>query len=651
MGDLQQLRGSEWRYTIRDFRGGLKLFGPAGINLGDVSDIDSMATLTCFGSYSGRLEPIVGDAAYNSTSITNISSSVDFLFPYMQPNSSGVLLLVGKSGHLYEYATSGAGTTITSAVEIGAAGVSRFGSQALGYCWIGASNTQLYRYNQGNPGSGGKLSYAGTKAPTNAPTAAVASGSGLTLGTGYSYRYGWEYGVSRELGQGWKQSSAPITPTVGNLQVTVTMDASPPSNYSHAVSRALWRNTTSYQDTWFLLTRTDYSGSALSTTYRDSSADTAIENGEICRPLVGETITAPVYSELLPPKIQFPCVHEGRLYGLDVWVGSVRYPHRVVYSDIDLIAPHFDQFYTTSNIQAISGDAGEPRGLVSWMGNLYAIFERGISVLSADPGPGRLPSFAQVVYGRGCINSLTIAVTPDGIIMLSHEGLILFQGSPNPKPLSENIWNALRGASTGAGGYNPLYREYDLSMGSSIPNVYTLQMSNGMWTDSYDTFAANTNWTYCCQVGNDLVYAYGTGNESRKVYKRKRGSLGTSLSTNFLTRKAVLQYTDFGKPMQVKYLRDIIIELNTAVASDGTSNLILYFKNDTGTVTSATRSFSATSSRSQRFVFDPSGTQFHQLSLELNLAGTDSAIRSIPVDTLTFHFIAEPLRVYSKVQS
>lgn len=649
MGDLQQLRGSEWRYTIRDFRGGLKLFGPAGINLGDVADIDSMATLTCFGSYSGRLEPIVGDAAYNSTSITNISSSVDFLFPYMQPNSSGVLLLVGKSGHLYEYATSGAGTTITSAVEIGASGVSRFGSQALGYCWIGASNTQLYRYNQGNPGSGGKLSYAGTKSPDNAPTAAVASGSGLTLGTGYSYRYGWEYGVSRELGQGWKQSSAPITPTVGNLQVTVTMDASPPSNYSHAVSRALWRNTTSYQDTWFLLTRTAYSGSALSTTYRDSSADTAIENGEICRPLVGETITAPVYSELLPPKIQFPCVHEGRLYGLDVWVGSVRYPHRVVYSDIDLIAPHFDQFYTTSNIQAISGDAGEPRGLVSWMGNLYAIFERGISVLSADPGPGRLPSFAQVVYGRGCINSLTIAVTPDGIVMLSHEGLILFQGSPNPKPLSENIWNAIRGASTGAGGYNPLYREYDLSASSLA--VYTLQMANGMWTNSYDDLAANSAWTYSCQVGNDLVYAYGTGNESRKVYKRKRGSLGVSLTGSPLVRYFMTQYTDCQKPMQVKYLRDIVIEFDTAFTPSADSFLRCYFQTDAGVVTGDVRAFSATSSRSQRFVFNPSTSQFQQIRYEIQFPQTDTNGKTRSIESITLHFLAEPMRLYSKVQS
>ena len=236
MGELKRLRGNEYTYTIRDWRVGVTAYGPEGLaRVGAPDEIDSFYEIQHMDSLSGRLEPVVGDAVYNSVSFTGTGAeigNVDFMFPYIRQDNNGLLLLVGSGGQLFEHPTSGASTTVTTLVTLTAAGVDRFGAQALGYCYISGSSLTLLRYCHKNPGSLGKLSFAGTKAPDTAPTMALRGAGDLVSSTGYSYRYAWEYGVTAtsgrgELGMGWKQSATIVTATAVSTSVSITMDASP----------------------------------------------------------------------------------------------------------------------------------------------------------------------------------------------------------------------------------------------------------------------------------------------------------------------------------------------------------------------------------------------------------------------------------------
>lgn len=659
MGELTRLRGNQYRYTIRDFRIGLTAYGPQSITLGDTMQSDALTTFSNCSSESGRLEPIIGDAYYNSTSFSVGGSAVDYLFPYIRQDGNGLLLLVGYGGNLFEHPTSGSSTTITSLVTLNNSGTARYGAQALGYNYISGSSLTLLRYCHANPGSGGKLSFAGTKAPTNAPTSTLRGAGSLTSSTGYVHRYAWEYGVTStdgrgELGMGWKQNSSIVTCTAVSTSISVTMDASPPSDYSHVVARSVWRNTTAYQESFFLVTRTAYSGSALPTSYLDTSADSSIELGEETDPIVGQTVTAPIYSELLPPRMQFVATHEGRLWGLDITVNGTRYPHRVVYSRIAGIAPHFDQFDLSANIPAADASVGLPTGLVAWMGNLYALFERGICILSSDPGPGRIPSFSQVVYGRGCINAKTIAACPDGIVMLSSEGVILFNGGPIPVPLSEDAWTLMRGySSVGSAGYEPLYREYSIGLRflESEPVVFVYGFRTKRWSQWSDTGSAGqslANWNYTCQAGSDLVYGLATAGGPR-VYKRKRGTLQASLlgSNLNMARQIMAHSTDFGL-YGTKWLRDITIELNgPATLTDSGNSITAVFRSVLGLTTLSSLWPQSNSVTTHRLVFNPATSIFNAMQWGITVSGAfpENVPATCTIEAVHLNFVHEPNRI------
>jgi len=662
MGYLVKSAGNQWRYIMNDFRNGLLDFSPSLGSLGTPDFPEAFQIFYNYVSEGGFLEPAYGDAKYNDTAIFG-SDAIDWIFPYVRPDSSGYLLLAGRGGNLFEVPTSGSSTTITSAVALTSGGTVRYAAQALGYCWISGSNLSMLRYNYGNPGSGGKLSYAGTKAPSNAPTMTLATGNALTIGSGYGYRYAWEYGTSRELGMGWKQSSGLVTPTSGNQSVTITMDASPPTSFSHAVSRALFRNTPNYPSSYFLVTRTEYSGSALATTFNDGTADTTIEGGEETDPTYAETTTLPIYSSLLPPNTTFLALHEGRLWGLDVWSGSTRYPHKAIYSRVSPVgpAPHFDQFEATNVVSAAPAQFGLPTGLMSWMGNLYAFFEYGITVLSSDPGPGRIPAFSAVVAGRGCLSPRSLALTPYGICMISAEGPIAFDGSPTPKPLAKYGSGALKwsvSTSNGAsvvGLYEPRQWTYDMGNVGSLTGGYGPSTVSFSYRFSHDYLVQfgdddwdNFRWSYATNMGATAIYALSASNTAGGngfIYKRGLGDKASGIDASPLRRAICTQSTDLGMPFMVKRLKEIIIHFGLRITFSASSYIKVSFRPDAAENV-VTHTFPTTASRTFRFRFNPATSQFHRLIFNMVLSEADSDAGS-SITAIEFVGVSEPERIYS----
>lgn len=653
MGELRNLGGNLYEYKINDFRNGIVALGPGGAAtaFGTVDTQDTMLSITNMTAYSGALEPITGDVKYNTTAITGATASVDYMFPYFKPDANGMSLLVGKGGQLYEHPTSGASTTVTTLVTLTNSGTTRYGAQGLGYNWISGSSLTLLRYNFANPGGLGKLGYAGTKSPTNAPTMALVSATAFqTTNTVYKYRYAWEYGTGRELGMGWKESSTSITFLGAANGISVTMDANPPSNYAHATARALFRNVTSLTTTFFLITRTAYSGSSLATSFLDTVSDATIELAEETDPVFGETITAPVYSELLPPAMTYVATHEGRLWGLDIWKEGTRYPHTVVHSRIAGLAPHFDQFEGAATLQAIDASAGDPMGLMTWMGNLYAFFRRGISALSIDPAPGRAPAFTQIVYGQGCVNAKTLCVTPEGIVFQSQRGLVLFNGGPNPVPYSDRLISKIAGSSFNGAGYVPKTREFRLA--TTAYNTFVKCTQNDYWYTCDDFSIANNNWSYSCQAGDDLVYGLATG-VTEHVYKANQASTyGNGIDAVQLSRGLVFNDLHFGFPEKSKFLKDIEVTFTRKIIPKASTSYIgVTWKNDTLVSTGITQSFfPAVEAKTFRFGFNPAGatflgSNFMALSFLLSMPSgdnTDSNLKQTPIESITFHFTMDP---------
>lgn len=678
MGELVRLRGNEYVYRISDFSHGLNYVSSCynQPGFGDRKIPDSATKMQNFASYSGRLEPVQSDATWGSAAaeLPAVTASIDYIFPYMKSDGDAPILLTIRNGKLYEWPESGSPSTVTAIIDPGSAGTKRYGAQALGYNWIGGLSLSLLRYNYSNPGSltNGKLSLAGTAAPSNSPTLLLMGAGNLTSGTGYTYRYAWEYGVGRELGMGWRGTPNLVTCTGVSTSISITMDANPPTSFSHAVSRALFRTTTAYQSSFFLVTRTNYTGSSLPTSYLDTIPDAEIELGEETDPVGPQDTTDPPFSELLPPRMTYVAVHEGRLWGLDIWKDGVRYPNRVVYSRIAGIAPHFDQFETGANIQAIDASAGLPTGLVAWMGNLYAFFERGISVLSSDPAPGKLASFAQVVYGRGCIRPQSIAVCPEGIVFLSSDGLYMFSGSPNLTPMGNKVgglFRAINVLSSGStqlkvGGYDPLYREYHLYGFTSIPveetidwGILSYSFQNDHWYESSNNSANQNEWSYTCQVGPWMVYGLAsiTSSSSNQLWK-KHGSTLFGMDNVSTVTAAVRAWSshplDFGMENQVKTLRYVTVVFEDRVTPSTASSFTVHLwregrlsnwlSSDYSTSVSITRAFTGLPGSRHRFNFQ--AEQFIRLQPYLYMASSCTTTVRTAIRSIEYGFTAEQQR-------
>lgn len=598
MGRLLKGPGNLWRYIIDDFSGGMGFFGPEDTAATASTDNipENMFTYVANArSRSGSLEPVSGDSTY-SVGILSTTTGSSLFFTY-QHSASVILAVFGP--HVYTIPSSAATGTLTSVTEAFATSFDRhFMSQFLLYGYKTGNvnrdfptNTPITvtRLNLDGPGagrnsvptfiSGAQIGRAGTAAPTNVPTMAVSTtAGGLTTSTTYKYRLAWKYGTGGELGMGWKESATSITVNGATQSVSITVDQHPPNEYCHVVKRSLYRNTTAFQENFFLVTESAYTNT-LPSSILDTASDASIELGEQTDPVkqVEGTNTAsdPYRSEMLPPKAVYCCVHEGRL-----WLGDLidssgnRYPTSVAYSEISGISPRPDQFRPKNKI-SLHGGNGRMTGLVEWMGNLYCLFERAIFVLSSDPGPGRLPAFTEVVSGFGCTEPRSVATAPEGIYMLSGTLPILFDGSASPKPIGERISAILRYAKrndpTNFYDTNGIYDQGNQSYwlnGPGATNCFEFFPRDnggaGYWMASTATEVSGRGEA---TVMNGDVYFETRGGGIRWVMKKGGAGLGKNQGDNHLPRAFYTKFLHHNEPTLAKHLKAIRLVYTESVTT------------------------------------------------------------------------------------
>ena len=401
----------------------------------------------------------------------------------------------------------------------------------------------------GNQKTNGTAVYlVAPNAPTQAPTAALGSATGLT-GT-YNYRYTY---IGQDGETETAASSVSNTVTPSNQKIDVTVTPSPASG--KVTATRLYRNRDG-ETSFFLVTTL----SALATAYTDNIADASL----------GAELRDVTEDQSPTPPMNYLQVYRNRLCGASgttLLISNENEPW------ITPESTNPDLAYHGLRLQ-VADDMNSPITGLKTHGSKLVVFtgSKGFLVEGSTPEDFFVDDFTN----HGCVAHRTLISAQDVIIWLSGDGVYMAAEGQGVKRISDDITqtlNALTAAQMVASCAWFYDGRYYLSWDS---NCFWYDLKLGQWGRYTNWF-----WRHVASTpfdGTNRPRLYGARVDAGRVFQLENGVLDDVFAIEMVWTSKDL---DFGSPTRLKRMH--FIDLKFLSNSSGMVSVYLY--RDTGVAT------------------------------------------------------------------